>query len=85
MVKSHSERTENYVAGLNPLSIYLMLKRQRNQADKSQSIQAIKDEFIVPLIERYGLDMRKRMFALEAWRKLYFIYYETKQVVTKIE
>lgn len=84
MVKSHVERGENYVAGVDALSIYLKVKKRVHQVDKCTNVQTLKDVFAVPLIESYNLDSRLNRIALEAWRQLYYLGYSTKQVVVKI-
>jgi hypothetical protein len=81
MVTPLHKRIKKYKEGLNPMVIYLYVKKQRHAADLMLGVQTEKDNAIVPMLIPYGLDMRKHTLALRAWRELYFMGYRTRQKV----
>lgn len=85
MVRNASIRTTKYAAGLDPIEIYLKIKRQKHRFDQIVWIMTHKDLAIQPILISYGLDARLNMLAMEAWRELYYMGYKTKQKLKKNE
>ena len=81
MVKPYHLRIRKYAEGLNPMVIYLYVKKQRNQADMIIGVQTLKDMAINPILIPYELDARLNVLALMAWRELYYMGYKTRQQV----
>jgi hypothetical protein len=88
-MRSAQKRIQKYAAGLDPTEIYLKLKKQKRAGIKAIGIQTLKDIAIQPILIKYQdlglLDARKTYLAMEAWRALYYIYYQTKQKAILIE
>ena len=88
-MRSAQKRIQKYAAGLDPIEIYLKLKKQKRAGVKAIGIQTLKDIAVQPIIIKYQdlgqLDARKTYLAMEAWRQLYFIYYRTKQKTVMVE
>ncbi|MCJ7805239.1 hypothetical protein MUP46_01165 [Patescibacteria group bacterium] len=84
-MRSAQKRIQKYAAGLDPTEIYLKLKKQKRAGIKAIGIQTLKDIAVQPIIIKYDLDARKNALALEAWRKLYYIYYQTRQKAILVE
>ena len=81
-MRTAKQRVTKYVAGLNPMEIYLRIKKLRHSADLIIGVQTLKDEAVNLILEGYELDARLNVLALMAWRELYYMAYKTKQKVT---
>jgi hypothetical protein len=80
-LRSIQQRVKKYAEGLNPLVIYLYVKKQRNQGDMIIGVQTLKDMDINPILTPYNLDARKNILALFAWRELYWMGFKAHQKV----
>lgn len=80
-MRTAKQRTIKYAAGLDPLEIYLKIKKQKNLQDMIIGVQTLKDEALNALLIPYDLDTRLNVLALRAWRELYFMRYKSKQKV----
>lgn len=81
-MRKASVRVAKYVAGLDPMEIYLRIKKLRHSADLIIGVQTLKDIAVNNILADYELDARLNVLALMAWRELYYMFYKTKQQVT---
>ena len=80
-MRTAKQRTIKYAAGLNPLEIFLKVKKQMHRTDAIIGVQTLKDMAVNALLEPYDLDARLNVLGLMAWRELYYMRFKSKQVV----
>ena len=86
MVRKAEARIKKYSAKIASIPVYIRRKRVKFLPIKKFTADTEKDAIITELWRKYGLDLRKRTLAMEAFRELYFMYYRTLQkfkVITK--
>ncbi|MFH8038863.1 MAG: hypothetical protein QXJ14_02535 [Candidatus Aenigmatarchaeota archaeon] len=84
MVKKARRRIKKYKAGIEPISVYLKIKKYKFIPLKPLFVHSLKDQVFEEILNKYNLNEREKTLSIEAWRELYYTFYETLQKV-KIE
>jgi hypothetical protein len=85
MVKKTKARLDKYSAGIDPINVYLKVKKYKFIPLKPITLHSMKDEFFETLKSEYELDARQLLLSQEAWKELYWLGYNTLQKMKKEE
>jgi hypothetical protein len=88
MVKTANARTTKAQQKTQPIVAYLrqkaLLRAQLFWLSQVETVKAAKDADIKPIIDSYELNVRDNLNAWQAWREIYYLYYNKHQKVEKI-
>ena len=88
MVKSAEARTAKNNAKIQPMVVYLrwkaMIRAGLLETAKIETVKALKQSTIQPIIDSYSLDLRDKLNAWQAFTELYYAHYKIYQSVIKV-
>jgi hypothetical protein len=74
------QRLSSYNAGIDPIVVYLNIKRDIHSVAKPFTVHTLKDLDFDVMIQPYTLDARMMTIAKTAWTELYYKFYRTRQL-----
>lgn len=83
MVRSAIDRINHYNAGIDPLSIYLKVKKQNQRVGKPIFIKTEKDNALAIILQEFELDAREKTLAQQAFMELYYKGYHSQETTTE--
>lgn len=82
MVKNAIDRIKRYNTGIDPLSIFLKVKKQNQRVGKPIFIKTEKDNALEIILNEYELDARQKTLAQQAFMELFYKGYHSQQTTT---